>query len=47
MSGGYARNIEDSVEIHFNTAKIAVETLHATSLRFPHYPLQPLITTNA
>jgi acetoin utilization deacetylase AcuC-like enzyme len=23
MSGGYARNIEDSVEIHFNTAKIA------------------------
>ena len=25
MSGGYARNIEDSVEIHFNTAKIANE----------------------
>ena len=25
MSGGYARNIEDSVEIHFNTAKVASE----------------------
>ncbi|MBI5712665.1 MAG: histone deacetylase [Chloroflexi bacterium] len=25
MSGGYARNIEDSVDIHFNTAKVASE----------------------
>ncbi len=27
LSGGYARNIEDTVDIQFTTARIAVEAL--------------------
>jgi hypothetical protein len=28
MGGGYSRNVSDTVDIHFQTAKIAVETTH-------------------